>query len=165
MNGQKIGAADNTSPVTGLAWTTKRFSFIGTGGAQTIRIVAEPARRESNGRGMMLDNLALTETLPANTGIEDTAIRLSAPCAALTDSDGSETLSRTLEAIPAGATLTDGTRSFTASQDNTTADITGWNPGKLTLTPPKNFNGQFTLKIIATATEQTNQARPKRPPL
>lgn len=159
LDGHKIGSDQSTSPAAALDWQTRSFTFIGKGGKQTLRIASDATKFDKNGRGMMLDNLALTETLPANTGWEDTAVPLSALSAALTDSDGSETLILTLEAIPVGATLTDGTRSFTASQDNTTANITGWNPGKLTLTPPKNHNGQFTLKIIATATEQANQAK------
>lgn len=73
--------------------------------------------------------------------------------------DGSETLNLAIEAILVGATLTDGTHSFIASQDTTTADITGWNLGQLAIVSPKDYNGQFTLKIVATATEQANQAK------
>jgi hypothetical protein len=159
LDGVRIGSDDSTSPATVLNWQTRTFQFIGKGGAQTIRIVSEADQRESNGRGMMIDNIALSETLPANTGFEDTTIRLSAIGAALKDTDNSETLTLSINAIPVGAKLTDGANSFTASQDNTTADTTDWNLNKLTITPPKDFNGQFTLKIIATSTEQANQSK------
>lgn len=78
VNGVQVGMADNTSPVTALAWVTKSFTFIGTGGEQTIRIVAEPTRRESNGRGMMIDDIVLLEVLPSNTVRRDGSLQLSA---------------------------------------------------------------------------------------
>jgi len=159
LDGVKIGTDDSTSPSIALNWQTRTFQFTGTGGAQTLRIVSEANRRESNGRGMMIDNIALTETLQSNTGFEDSAIPLSAIGGMLRDTDGSETLTLTIGAIPLGAILTDGVNSFTASQDNTMADVTGWNLSKLTIMPPKNFNGQFALKIVATSTEQANQSQ------
>jgi VCBS repeat-containing protein len=159
LDGVKIGSDDSTSPSTALNWQTRSFQFVGKGEAQTLRIVSEAGRRESNGRGMMIDNIALTETLQANTGFEDASIPLSAIGAALRDTDGSETLNLSIEAIPVGAMLTDGANRFTASQDNTTADVTGWNLGKLAIMPPKDFNGQFDLKVVATTTEQANQAK------
>lgn len=159
LDGVRIGGDDSTSPSTALNWQTRTFRFTGIGGAQTIRIVSEANRREANGRGMMLDNIALTETLPANTGFEDGAVPLSAIGPLLQDTDGSETLTLTIGAIPVGATLTDGVNRFTATLDNATADVTGWNLGKLAIMPPKDFNGQFALKVIATTTEQSNQSK------
>ncbi|MBK6594261.1 MAG: tandem-95 repeat protein [Burkholderiales bacterium] len=156
VDGVRIGGAENTSPNDALAWITRDFSFMGTGGAQTIRIVAEPTRRESNGRGMMIDDIALTETLPTNTGREDGTVPLSALGVALTDMDDSEILTLSIAALPVGATLRDGTHSFTASEGATTADVTGWILGNLVLTPPKDFNGSLSLQVIATATEQAN---------
>lgn len=94
--------------------------------------------------------------LPANSGFEDTAIRLSTLSAALKDTDGSETLKVEIEALPVGATLTDGTNSFTATVDTTSADVTGWNLSILSLVPPQDWNGSFTLKVVATATETAN---------
>jgi len=159
LDGVKIGSDDSTSPATALNWQTRTVQFIGTGGGQTLRIVNEASRRESNGRGMMIDNIALTETLPANTGFEDGAVPLSAIGALLQDTDGSEILTLTVGAIPVGATLSDGVNRFSATLDNATADVTGWNLGKLTLLPPKDFNGQFALKIVATSTEQANRSQ------
>jgi len=66
---------------------------------------------------MMVDNIALSETLPANTGFEDASIPLSVIGAALQDTDGSETLNLSIGAIPVGATLTDGSNRFTADQN------------------------------------------------
>ena len=159
IDGVKIGSDDSASPSTALNWQTRTFQFIGTGGVQTIRIVSEATQRESNGRGMMIDNIALSETLQANTGFEDGAVPLSAIGVALRDTDGSEILTLTIGAIPVGATLSDGTHSFTATLDHTTADVTGWNLNKLTILPPQDFNGQFVLKLVATSTEQANRSQ------
>ena len=52
--------------------------------------------------------------------------------------------------IPAGATLSDGTRSFTATADNTSHDVASWNLSSLTITPPAEFEGCFKLTIAAT---------------
>jgi VCBS repeat-containing protein len=159
LDGVKIGGDESTSPGSTLNWQSRIFQFTGTGGAQTLRIVSEASRREPNGRGMMLDNIALTETLQANTGFEDSAIPLSAIGALLRDTDGSETLTLTIGAIPVGATLTDGVNRFTATLDHATVEVTGWNLSKLTILPAQDFNGQFTLKIIATSTESANRSQ------
>jgi hypothetical protein len=105
---------------------------------------------------MMIDDIVLTERLANNTGLEDTSIKLSAISARLKDDDGSETLTLSIEAIPVGATLSDGTRSFTATSTNRTVNITTWNLSSLSLTPPKDFNGTINLEVKATATERSN---------
>ncbi|UUZ69420.1 tandem-95 repeat protein [Polaromonas sp. P2-4] len=156
VDGVKLASYANISPETALNWQTLSYQFTGTGKAQKIRIVSEPSSTAANGRGAMIDDIALSETLPVNTGLEDTAIPLSSINAALTDTDGSETLTIAINALPAGATLSDGVSSFTASAGNTSADITSWNLGKLTLLPPANFNGTINLSVVATATEQAN---------
>jgi hypothetical protein len=100
---------------------------------------------------------APTLTVGAANGNEDTAIAL--PVAtALVDADGSEVLALTVSSIPVGATLTDGTNSFTATAGNTTATITGWNLAQLRITPPANSDADFTLAVAATATEGANGA-------
>src|SRR5262249_45082568 len=86
---------------------------------------------------------------------ENTAIPLTVN-AALVDADGSETMSLQIGAIPVGATLSDGTHSFTATAGNTTADVTGWTLGSLTITPPLNDVSDFTLTLSATSTETAN---------
>ena len=136
--------------------TSKQFSFVGNGRKQTIQILGEATKQDGNGRGMMIDDIVLSERLANNTGLEDTAIKLSTLSARLKDDDGSETLALTIEAIPVGATLSDGTRSFTATSTNRTANISTWNLSNLSLTPPKDFNGTINLQVKATATERSN---------
>ena len=71
----------------------------------------------------------------------------------VTDTDGSETLAVSVSSIPVGATLTDGTHSFTSSAGNTSVDISGWSFGNLTVTPPQGFSGDLSLTVNATATD------------
>ncbi|MFV3308926.1 tandem-95 repeat protein, partial [Pseudomonas sp. NY15181] len=91
-----------------------------------------------------------------NEGNEDTSIPLSKINAALVDTDGSESLSISIGGIPNGATLSDGSHSFTADASHGSVDVTGWNLSKLTFTPPANANGTITLQVNATATESSN---------
>ncbi|WP_162617933.1 VCBS domain-containing protein, partial [Salinicola halophilus] len=92
-----------------------------------------------------------------NEGDENSTIHLSKVAATLTDTDGSETLSRVaISGIPVGATLSDGTHSFVATAGTTTKDITGWNLNTLTVKPAANYDGTFNLSVSATAKESSN---------
>ncbi|MCA3265782.1 MAG: hypothetical protein ING19_06900, partial [Azospirillum sp.] len=80
-------------------------------------------------------------------GAEDTAIALDVR-AALTDLDGSETLSVTISGVPTGGALSAGTNNGDGSWTLTSEQLPG-----LTLTPPADFAGALTLNVAATATE------------
>ncbi|WP_223551173.1 LapA family giant adhesin, partial [Pseudomonas sp. A-B-19] len=89
-----------------------------------------------------------------NTGAEGTSVKLSAITTALTDTDGSETLSLKISGMPVGSVLTDGAgHTFTVTATNGEANVTGWNLGSLTVTPPPYYNGQFDLTMTSTSTE------------
>ncbi|MAN79702.1 MAG: hypothetical protein CMF64_04850, partial [Magnetovibrio sp.] len=73
---------------------------------------------------------------------------------ALTDTDGSETLSVTISDIPPGATVTLANGiSFTASEDNTSLNLTPSQLQGLTVTPTPNSGDDFQLSVTATSTE------------
>ncbi|WP_277760064.1 immunoglobulin-like domain-containing protein [Pseudomonas sp. A34-9] len=89
-----------------------------------------------------------------NTGAEGTTVKLSAITTALTDTDGSETLSVKISGAPVGSVLSDGAgHTFTVTATSGDANITGWNLGSLTVTPPPYYNGQFNLTVTSTSTE------------
>ncbi|KJZ42862.1 retention module-containing protein [Pseudomonas fluorescens] len=89
-----------------------------------------------------------------NEAAEGTSVHLSAIKTARTDIDGSESLSVKISGIPAGSVLTDGAgHTFTASATSGEANVTGWNLGTLTVTPPPYYNGQFNLTVTSTSTE------------
>ena len=99
-----------------------------------------------------LDASAASLEVEAATGIEDTAIALDI-AAALTDIDGSETLSIEIDGLPDGATLSAGIVNADGSAILTPADLEG-----LKITPPANSDADFSLQITATTTEGASGA-------
>ena len=74
----------------------------------------------------------------------------------LVDGDGSETLQVVISGIPSGFTLTDGTRTFTATGapgTTSSVDVTGWTRSAIQLIVPDNVQGTAHLTATATATE------------
>ncbi len=98
-----------------------------------------------------------TLTVPATISLnEDTQSAVFAISASLTDTDASESLSLEISQVPVGATLTDGVNTFTATNGNTTVDVTSWNLTNLSITPPADSDVDFGLMVTATATEAAN---------
>src|SRR5207253_3031942 len=62
--------------------------------------------------------------------------------------DANSLASLTISAIPVGATLSDGSHSFTATAGNTSVDVHAWNLAGVAITPTNDAN--FTLGIAAT---------------
>ena len=75
--------------------------------------------------------------------------------AALTDTDGSETLAVTLGGLPNGFVVSDGTNSVT-SNGTDPVDVTGFALGSLTVTPTAGVSTDLTIEITATSTEAQN---------
>src|SRR5205807_1349570 len=94
--------------------------------------------------------LAPTLAPVAETGLEGSpiALNLGATVNGLAG-DANSLASLTISAIPVGATLSDGTHSFTAAGGSTSVDVAGWNLASLTVTSTNDTN--FTLGIAATA--------------
>jgi hypothetical protein len=84
------------------------------------------------------------------SGTEDTAIALDLS-AALSDTDGSESLSINIAGVPSGATLSAGTDNGDGTYTLTAVQLAG-----LTITPPANSDADFLLTVTATSTEASN---------
>ena len=99
--------------------------------------------------------MADAPTLTANdvSGNEDTAIALDVT-SALTDSDGSESLSITITGVPTGATLSAGTDNGGGSWTLTPAQLSG-----LTLTPSSDSDADFTLTVTSTSSDGGDSAQ------
>jgi Ca2+-binding RTX toxin-like protein len=138
----------NTQSTT-LSHTTLQL-IATTNGTGKLEFIAG----DSNSLGGVMDNI--TFGLAQDTGVQGYAVALPAIASALVDTDGSETLKTTIDALPVGATLTDGTHTFTATAGSTVADVSGWSLGTLSLTPPSTFNGDITLGVHATSTETSD---------
>jgi Ca2+-binding RTX toxin-like protein len=89
------------------------------------------------------------------SGVEDNAIALDIS-SAVTDTDGSETLSITISGVPQGASLNGGTDNGNGVWVLDAADLDG-----LTITPPEDFNGEFDLAIAATSTDTEAAGEPQ----
>ncbi len=156
----RIGEDLTNSGLGMLGWVERSFQFVGTGEPMTIRILSEKSYVDIDfSRSMMIDDIVLTEALPAAVvGAPGETIQLPTLNVALTDRDGSEELILTIENIPVGSIVTDGTpgNKFTATQGNTTADITSWNLARLSFQPPADASGDIVLTVVATARETAN---------
>ncbi len=98
-----------------------------------------------------------TLTVPSSVVVdEDTQSGTFAVSAALTDTDGSESLNLEAGSLPIGATISDGINTFTATAGSTTVDITNWNLTSLTIAPPANSDANFAIGITATSAEAAN---------
>ncbi len=78
--------------------------------------------------------------------------------AALTDTDGSETLSITLSGIADGVTISDGSNSFTATSSDSSVTVTSWDLDSIVLTPPTINEVDFDLTVTAVSTDGTDTA-------
>jgi len=90
---------------------------------------------------------APTATADDAAGLEDTAIDLDLG-SALSDVDGSESLSVTISGVPDGATLSAGTDNGDGTWTLSSDDLSG-----LQITPPADFHGEIPLTMTATSTE------------
>ncbi|WP_264179201.1 retention module-containing protein [Ferribacterium limneticum] len=94
------------------------------------------------------------------SGGSNTWIALGSVSAALADSDGSETLTVVISAIPVGGVLSDGNplHTFTATAGATSVDVTGWDLTALQFKSVSGYSGVVDLTVTATATEISNGA-------
>jgi VCBS repeat-containing protein len=90
---------------------------------------------------------APTLVLESASGTEDQAIALDISTA-LTDTDGSESLSITINGVPDGASLSNGSDNGDGSWALETADLDG-----LTITPATDSDTDFELTVTTTSTE------------
>jgi len=80
-------------------------------------------------------------------GSEDDPIALDIT-SALTDTDGSESLSISISGVPSGAVLSAGTDNGDGSWTLSATQLDG-----LSITPPTDFDGEFDLTVVATSTD------------
>ncbi|NMG67743.1 retention module-containing protein [Azoarcus indigens] len=77
--------------------------------------------------------------------------------AALVDADGSESLSGvSISGIPSGATLTDGTHTYTSTDSSHSLLLDGWNLDSLVITTSAGSTTDFTLQVSVSSSEHAN---------
>ncbi|RDK04949.1 beta strand repeat-containing protein, partial [Cupriavidus lacunae] len=156
--GHSFTADASHSSVDVSGWTLSSLTITPSNDANFTLSVAATAR---DGEGNLSATTAATETVMVNplaptlapvaeSGVEGAAIALNLGAAVNgLAGDANSLASLVVSAIPIGATLSDGSHSFTADASHTAIDIHGWSLSSLTITPPSDAN--FTLSVAATA--------------
>ncbi|MFB2802357.1 choice-of-anchor K domain-containing protein [Shewanella seohaensis] len=103
--------------------------------------------------GALLDNLAFK--VVDNMGYRGEFIKLSNISSSLKDTDTSETLNLKLQGLPEGAVLKDGLGNLATVGADGTVDITNWDKSSLQIKVANH--GNFTITVVATAKETSNQ--------
>jgi len=105
--------------------------------------------------GVTVDSVADAPTLKVSdaSGDENSAIALDVS-AALTDTDGSETLSVTIAGVPEGARLSAGSNNGDGTWTLTPDQLSG-----LTITPPANSDADFSLTVTATSADGSDSSQ------
>ncbi len=150
-DGSAVGSEFRLNEITSGSQTGETFY-----GSQVTAVLADGTLVSTwTGEGTEEVFVRLFETGTGPGAVEDTPFALPVSVA-LTDTDGSETISLvTLFGLPSGFTLSDGTS--TAISDGTTPiDVTGWMLAALIVTPAEDFNGEITVTVSATAEEAGN---------
>ncbi|MEQ9488229.1 MAG: type I secretion C-terminal target domain-containing protein [Alphaproteobacteria bacterium] len=148
----------------GLATSEGEEGPLAVAATQTENLVSKfvPLEERSSIRFAEAEEIAgpvdLTASAPtlilsgSAAGQEDGAIPLDI-AAALTDRDGSETLTLTISGLPEGAALSAGTVNPDGTVTLAATDLPG-----LTVTPPSFSNDDFSLTVTATSTERASGA-------
>ncbi len=168
VDGVKLASYSNLSPQDALNWQQAKFSFVGSGGSQQIKIVTEALQYSSSGRGAMVDVITLVEhqgVLAGNaaSGTKTEIALASYISAALSDTDGSESLSYSFSSLPVGATIVttaspSGIAAVAGSVAVSAADVAS---AKLQL--PASALGNFSVSVTATATDADGSTRTSAP--
>ncbi len=137
--------------VSQMTWEQYSFEFVGTGG--DVRLVfTDTGAVHSHGRGALIDDIRYSRSSGFN-GAQ--AIALSTVLAAsLTDTDGSEALTITIDDIPTGAVLAVSGTPLTVADGSVT--VTAAQLPNLTFQAPAGFTGDLNLQVTATSTESSN---------
>ncbi len=157
-NGTTIATID---PASASAWEADTVRAVShASGSNTLAIVAVDS---TGGIGAVVDNINVVTVGDAAVG---SAVKL-ASLAGLADfgaTHSGESNTLTLNAIPVGATITDGVHSFTATAGNTSATLfnlensgaatggSNWDLAHLSLTDP-GYTGTIVLTATATTTD------------
>ncbi len=145
---ERLSGNSNVGNYGSSGWTEYAYTA-GYSGILSLGFgVVDTGDIDSNAQ-LLIDNVRFNGS--AADGLEDHAILL--PIGSqLSDMDGSETLSlTTISGVPFGALLSAGRDNHDGSWTLTQADLPG-----LTILPPANYFGTFSLTVSATATEASN---------
>ncbi|VXB26791.1 hypothetical protein PSEUDO8BK_10917 [Pseudomonas sp. 8BK] len=108
VDGQVVGTfSANGLGLSTTSWREGSVNFIGTGANQTIELRETSSSDQADGRGMFLDNIALSTASQYSYDISVDA--------RLTDTDGSESLQVIIDGVPVGSVLQNSSGSLVAN--------------------------------------------------
>jgi VCBS repeat-containing protein len=170
VNGVAVASYGGTSGQNGLNWENLHFSFVGTGGNDTIQIITDATTYNSNGRGAMIDNIQLTEAQGAQAGNSadgtHTVIALTNYVhPALTDTDGSETMTLTFSGLPVGATILTSSHPTGYTVTGGAITIPASELASAVLQLPETYVGGVALTVTATSHEPNGSTASTTQPL
>ncbi|MFZ5549396.1 MAG: beta strand repeat-containing protein, partial [Pseudomonadota bacterium] len=158
VDGVVVASYAGTSGQNALNWENLHFSFVGNGGSQNIQIITDATQFNANGRGAMIDDITLTESQGALAGNAANGTKTEITLAgyvntALTDTDGSESLTLRIAGLPTGATIVTATNpnGYTVVNGAVTIPASELASAKLQL--PGSFVGDVALTVTATSTD------------
>ena len=159
LDGVLIAQYASTSPETAIDWKNLVFSFTGDGATHTLSIKTDATSYNSSGRGAFIDDLQLTATQGVSTGNGGAAGFTSVSlanyvAAALTDTDGSETLSLSFTGVPAGATIVSSTGTHAIVDGAITISASELASAQLRFAD--TVTGHLSIGVTATSTETAN---------
>jgi hypothetical protein len=156
-------AKSGSTSVDIIGWNLSSLTITTTNDTNFVLSVTATTT-DSSGHTLLLSTNELVTVFPLAPNISAVEVKgvewTPIPLKVTASADGDSTLSSlVIGNIPVGATLSDGTNTFTAKSANTSVDVIGWNLSALTITPTTDTN--FTLSVTATSTDsegQTNTA-------
>ena len=108
----------------------------------------------SDGQNTSTGTIKVTVTDTHNIAVTSDATGVNLDIfSALSDTDGSETLTINISGIADGAVITDGINTFTGISGNGSVDISSWQLDSIVLTTPDTYVGNFDLVVTATSTD------------
>ncbi|MGF1751873.1 tandem-95 repeat protein [Vibrio cionasavignyae] len=159
INGQVVGqfVSSENAQIHGVQWPVNPHYSTDQSHHFTLTVPVDPdAGQLTLGFGSTLDQSLSDESwgldnvaLSVTSYPEDSAVPLDIQ-AALTDTDGSESLAISIRELPEGTLLSSGSLNPDGTWSLSPDDLTG-----LTLTPPANFHGELNLQVDAISTEST----------
>jgi Ca2+-binding RTX toxin-like protein len=165
IDGVRIGTFADISSSTSLTWQTLQFSFVGTGGNQSIRIVTDQvtniAGRVDGGRGTFIDDIVIEQSKGAIAGNAQSGTKTNISLnglitTTLLDNDGSEQGFITLRGLPEGTLLLSQANpaGITANDGSVTFNINQLSTASLQL--DSSYKGHLNLSVEAFSVETAN---------
>ncbi len=154
-SGHSFTASAGNTSISLAGWTLSSLKIV-TVNDIDFTLTATTTSGQTAQESVVVNPGAPTLAPVAETGVEGSPIALNLGASAKNLAGDSNSLATlTISAIPIGATLSDGVKTFTATTGNTSVSVLGWSLSSLTITPLNDAN--FSLSVSATQMDSQGQ--------